>query len=411
MGSRETSEPLDVIVAGGGAAGIFAATAAGEHGMRTVLLERMKKPGIKVLASGGSRCNVTSVLPVHELARHFGRDGGRFLGHALKELPPRAVVELLEREGVPTYEEKWDKVFPQSNRATDVLAAFLRRMERAGVELRCDARLRGVEREADGSFVVRLEDDTLRARRVILATGGKSYPKTGSTGDGYDVALAFGHTLVPLLTDAAWVRESTGIAFQDVAVELVDAAGKRLATRRRPLLCTHFGVSGAAAMDVSREATLRDATTLRVDFAPEVSAHDSMRELEAAIAREPNRLAVNVLPEHLGWPEKFAERLLLTRGVDVRRRAAELSRAHKTAIVELAKAAPIPIRGSRGFDFAEVTAGGVTLDEIDPRTMESRRVPGLYFCGEVLDVDGPIGGFNFQAAFSTGHVAGSAAAR
>lgn len=418
MSTASTSPAWDVIVIGGGAAGIFAATAAAERGARTLLLERMKKPGIKVLASGGSRCNVTSVLPVHELAKHFGRKGGRFLGASLKALPPRAIVALLEEEGVPTYEEKWDKVFPTSNRATDVLAAFLRRMTRAGAQLQCDARVLAVERRDDGTFVVRLEGGELTARRVVIAVGGKSYPKTGSTGDGYSIARSFGHAiveprpaLVPLLSQDSWVRESTGVAFQDVEVTLVDAAGERLATRRRPLLFTHFGVSGAAAMDVSREVTCRSGTILRVDFAPDRKFADLERELEAALRAEPNRMIVHALPAAIEWPERFAERLLATRGIDARKRAAELSKAGRSAIVELVKAAPIAVLGSRGFDFAEVTAGGVELDEVDPVTMESRRVAGLYFCGEVLDVDGPIGGFNFQAAFSTGHAAGSAAAR
>lgn len=416
--STETPTPTwDVIVIGGGAAGIFAATAAAERGAHTLLLERMKKPGIKVLASGGSRCNVTSVLPVHELAKHFGRRGGRFLGAALKALPPRAIVEILEREGVPTYEEKWDKVFPASNRATDVLAAFLRRMTRAGAELRCDARVLAIERAVDrgeaGGFVVRLGDGELVARRVVIAVGGKSYPKTGSTGDGYAIARSFGHSiveprpaLVPLLSQDEWVRESTGVAFQDVEVTLVDPRGEQLMSRRRPLLFTHFGVSGAAAMDVSREATCREATILKVDFLPDRKPADLERELDAALRAEPNRMIVHALPPSIEWPERFAERLLTTRGIHARKRAAELSKAGKAAIVELLKAAPIRITGSRGFDFAEVTAGGVDLDEVDPITMESRRVSGLYFCGEVLDVDGPIGGFNFQAAFSTGHAAG-----
>lgn len=407
----------DVIVIGGGAAGIFAATSAAERGARTLLLERMKKPGIKVLASGGSRCNVTSVLPVHELAKHFGRHGGRFLGAALKALPPTAIVELLEREGVPTYEEKWDKVFPQSNRATDVLAAFLRRMTRAGVTVQCDARVTEIERLPDGAFSLRVGGDEMTTRAVVLAVGGKSYPKTGSSGDGYAIARAFGHSivdprpaLVPLHSDDSWVRESTGIAFQDVEVTLVGATGERLATRRRPLLFTHFGVSGAAAMDVSREATARPQTILKVDFVPDLRASEVERALDAALRAEPNRQIVNALPSSIEWPERFAERLLATRGVDTKKRAAELSKAGKSAIVELLKAAPIRITGSRGFDFAEVTAGGVALDEVDPITMESRRTRGLFFCGEVLDVDGPIGGFNFQAAFSTGHAAGVAAA-
>jgi predicted Rossmann fold flavoprotein len=409
--------PLDVIVLGGGAAGIFAATSAAATGARTLLLERNRRPGIKVLASGGSRCNVTSVLPPHEMLRHYGRDGARFLGHAMKALPPDSIVALLDAEGVPTYEEKWQKIFPRSNRATDVLAAFLVRFERAGAQLRVNARAVAVTAR-EGGFAVHLEDgETLAGRSIVLAVGGRSYPKTGSTGDGYAIAAAFGHTivttrpaLVPLLAADDWVRESTGIAFQDVAVTLRDPAGKALATRRRPLLFTHFGVSGPAAMDVSREATGRtERTRLEVDFAPDASFAAMERELEARIAAAPNRRLEELLP--VEWPERFAARLLATRGVLAERRGAETGKDARRAAIELVKAAPITVTGSRGFDFAEVTAGGVALPEVDPATMASRLQRGFFVCGEVLDVDGPIGGFNFQAAFATGHVAGEAAAR
>lgn len=408
---------FDVVVIGGGAAGIFAATAAAARGARTLLLERNFKVGIKVLASGGSRCNVTSVLPVHELCRHFGRAGGRFLGQALKVLPPESVVRMLHEEGVETYEEKWDKVFPTSNKATDVLAAFLRRLARAGAEIRTNARVREVSKREDGTFTVQLEDGALGARRIIVATGGKSYPKTGSTGDGYSIAVSFGHTLVkprpalvPLVVDSPrsqWVRELSGIAFQDVIVKLVDASGKTRMERRRPLLFTHFGLSAAGAMDVSRELD-GSGSKLLVDFAPETPHSELVRAFDSRILEKPRMLLREALPLEL--PDRCAEALLKNVGVDPTRRAGEASKNDCRLAIEALKATAIDITGTLGFDKAEVTAGGVTLDEVDPRTMESRRCPGLYFCGEVLDVDGPIGGFNFQAAFSTGHVAGEACA-
>jgi predicted Rossmann fold flavoprotein len=410
------SDVLDVLVLGGGAAGLFAATEAARRGARVALLERNKKPGVKVLASGGSRCNVTSVLPVHVLAKHFGKPGGRFLGHAFKALPPTAIVQLLHDEGVETYEEKFDKIFPVSNKATDVLAAFMRRFDASGATLRCESRIEVVQRDEDGTFVVHAGADRLRAKSVVLAVGGQSYPGTGSTGDGYAIAARLGHTivpprpaLVPLLVDEAWVKELTGIAFQDVEVKLVDAAGAVLAQRRRPLLFTHFGLSGPAAMDVSREVSARDEpTTLVVDFLPDFDAKDLERELDRSIAVMPTHALHRAIEGE--FPQRFLTILFATRGVSGDQRCAEVSRSSRRIVVELLKGTRIPIAGTQNFTRAEVTAGGVTLDEVDPLTMESKRVRGFYVCGEVLDVDGPIGGFNFQSAFSTGFVAGGSAA-
>lgn len=411
---------LDVLVLGGGAAGLFAATAAAELGASTLLLEKNRRPGVKILASGGSRCNVTTVLPVHELLPHFGRAAARFLGPALRALDPRAVVELLHAEGVPTYRERFDKVFPASNRATDVLAAFLRRLERSGARLQCDAAAvqgSAVSRRADGTFAVATGAAEIEARRVIVAVGGQSYPKTGSTGDGYALAAALGHAivaprpaLVPLRVAEPWVRELAGIAEQDVAVRLLDGGGRTLAERRRPLLFTHFGLSGPAAMDVSREVRPEHgAIALVADFLPEVPAAELAASIARAIAAHPARALARAIEVPL--PERLVEALLRAHGIDPLRRAAESQKRHREAAAAALKAARIPIAGTQGFDRAEVTAGGVALDEVDPATMESRRCPGLYFCGEILDVDGPIGGFNFQAAFSTGALAGRAAAR
>jgi predicted Rossmann fold flavoprotein len=264
--------------------------------------------------------------------------------------------------------------------------------------------------------VVHAGADRLTTKSVVLAVGGKSYPGTGSTGDGYAIAGRFGHTivtprpaLVPLRVDEEWVKSLTGIAFQDVEVRLVDANGAELARRRRPLLFTHFGLSGPAAMDVSREVSTRsDGTTLIVDFLPEFTPQDLERELDRSIDVMPTHALSNAIEGE--FPQRFLDVLFATRGVRGAQRCAEVSRVHRRIVVELLKGTRIPIAGTQDFTRAEVTAGGVALDEIEPGTMQSKRVPGLYVCGEVLDVDGPIGGFNFQAAFSTGHVAGASAA-
>lgn len=406
---------LDVLVAGAGAAGLFAATAAASRGARTLLLERNARPGVKILASGGTRCNVAPDLPAHEIARWFGRSAARFLGPPLRRFDTAAVRALLQDEGVPTYEAPLEKIFPASERARDVLEAFLRRLRASGAELRCGARATGVERTADGFRVVGPDGLDLAARRLVLAVGGRSYPKTGTVGDGYALAAQLGHTiveprpaLVPLVVETGWVRRLSGIAIEDAVVRALSPSGKVLLERRRPLLFAHFGLSGPGAMDVSRFFGRGERNRLQIDLLPalEVAA---LREAIAAAAREhPLRAASAALPATL--PERLREGLLEHAGIAATRRCNEWKARELDAIAAAIKKLELPVAGDLGFDKAEVTSGGVALREVDPDTMESRVCPGLHVCGELLDLDGPIGGFNFIAAFATGRLAGESAA-
>ncbi len=402
----------DIIIVGAGAAGLFAAIRAAERGKKVVLLERNKKPGVKVLMSGGTRCNITHDGSPDEVARAFGKRAERFLRPSLRAFPPSAVIAWFEEHGVPVKTEPpHGKVFPRSDRATDVLAALVRAARERGVDLRTEARVLAVERAGAG-FAVKHGGGEASAPRVLVATGGLSYPKAGFTGDGYGIARSFGHSvvtphpaLVPLVL-AAPLDGTSGVALEDVRVGLAVGNGKILATRRGELLFTHRGLSGPSALDLSGELTARTSGVLRdaagpfevaLDLLPDVSHEELQAELQ-----EKSRRTAAALLQGRGLPRSLARALLARARVPEERSLQELRREERSAIVRALKDQRLAVTGTTGFEKAEVTAGGVLLDEIDPATLESRRVPGLHFLGEVLDVAGPVGGYNFQAAWSMG---------
>jgi predicted Rossmann fold flavoprotein len=411
-------EECDVIVAGGGPAGLAAAIAAARQGRRVALLEKAPRPGVKILISGGNRCNLTHDCDAATIARAFGRAGARFLGPSLRERGPRELRAWIESLGVRTKVEPGGKVFPLSDRADEVRNALERELVASGARLFGKAAVRAVEREHDGGrFVVRTESGDFAAPRLILALGGKSYPKVGTTGEGYELARALGHTLVattaalvPLLVDVAWARELSGLTLPDAAIAFA-FDGRIIDTRRGGLLFTHFGLSGPAPMDlggsVAAAADLAKAK-LVVRWLPMVERSELEARLEQAASGAPARTLVAWLADLL--PKRLSEALLAAHGFASTQRLGEVPRRERARLIELLHATPLPVAGTRGFDFAEVTRGGVALDEVDPKTLASRRSPGLYIAGELLDVDGPIGGFNFTAAFATGALAGRNAA-
>jgi len=406
--------PFDVVVLGGGAAGLWAAGTAATRGRRVLLVEKNPRVGVKILASGGGHCNLTTTLAGAALADAFGKEGGRFLATALRRLPPTEVRARLGALGVATKEGPLEKVWPVSMKARDVADALLRRAADAGARVATGLAVVDVLREGAG-YLVRTSGGDVRVPKVVVAVGGRSYPKTGTTGDGYPWLEALGHTivrtvpaLVPLVVETPWVRALAGIADQDARV-WVEQGGRTLADRRRPMLFTHTGLSGPGPMDVSRwfeRCAPWERPTLHVDLLPDVGEDVARAALAAAIAARPAERIARCLSPTL--PARLAESLCAHVGVPPERRAAETSKAERHALVLATKRLTLPVAGTRGFDFAEVTAGGVALAEVDPATTESRCAPGLFVVGEVLDVDGPIGGFNFQAAFATGEAAGLA---
>lgn len=406
-----TDETWEVVVVGAGAAGLMAAARAAERGRRVLLLEKNRRPGVKILMSGGTRCNITHATDNRGIVEAFGVPG-RFLHSALAALSVEETIALFEGEGVATKVEETGKVFPVSDRAADVLDALLRRLHRSGATLVLGESVLDL-RPAHPGFLVKTARRSIQAARLILTTGGQSYPGSGTTGDGYGFAARLGHTivpprpaLVPLTVAAPWVTDLRGITLPDVSVRIMENE-RCLATRRGSLLFAHFGLSGPVVLDVSRVVSGHPKpATLRVemDLLPEKKEAEVDEFLRSeSLASGKKQLAV-VLTALL--PRRLCDALLVQAGLPADRKAAALSRADRVGLVRQVKGLRLPVTGTLGFGRAEVTAGGVALDEVDSRNLRSKKIPDLWLAGEVLDLDGPIGGYNFQAAFSTGWLAG-----
>jgi predicted Rossmann fold flavoprotein len=407
---------LDVIVIGAGAAGMLAAAAAAERGLRTLLLEKNSKPGVKVLISGGTRCNLTHATDAQGIADVFPRDQARFLRGPLAALGPDALLDLFHALGVATKVEATGKVFPTSDRALDVQRALVAHLKNSGAELSLGEPVIEIE-PCDGDFSVVTSNRTIVARQVILTTGGQSYPGCGTTGDGYVWAKNLGHriipprpALVPVKTETSAAAMLQGVTLPKVGISVhVTDSRQTVAKTTNSLLFTHFGLSGPGILDVSRELTLPNRSLhdcmLRLDLLPDVKGELLDVDLLDQSARDGRRQLATFLTSSL--PRSVVDAMLGAAGIPSDRTFAELARNERRRCVTQLKQWDVPVQGTLGFAKAEVTAGGVSLDEIDSRTMQSKLCPGLFLAGEILDIDGPIGGYNFQAAFSTGWLAGN----
>jgi predicted Rossmann fold flavoprotein len=406
MGGTRT-DTVDVAIVGAGAAGLMAAIWARRTapGQRVAVLDGARTLGAKILVAGGGRCNVTHEV-VDETA--FAGSSRPAIRKVLRRFDVAETIAFFREQGVTLKREETGKLFPTTDRARTVLDALLGAARAAGVEVRHPWRVEGVR---SGFVLTSPRGETLEAGRVILATGGRSLPKTGSDGGGYGLARALGHTvtprvlpgLVPLtLPDGHFLRELSGLS-APAALEVRDGAGRRLVSFTGSALCTHFGLSGPAVLDVSRyliDARLDDpAAVLVANWLPGTGGE----ALEAAL-RDPSVTPGRYLARLL--PERLARALCAEAAVEWGQPGHRLTRDARRALVRTVTELPLPVTGDRGFGHAEVTAGGVPLAELDLATMRSRRCPGLSLCGELCDVDGRIGGFNFQWAWASGYVAG-----
>lgn len=406
-----------MVVVGAGPAGFLAAAAAADAGVATVLLEAGPRGGAKLLITGGGRCNCTNTRPLEDFCAAFGREG-RFAEPALRAFGPGHLRDLLASLGVPTRVLDRGEVFPASESARDVRAALEARCRALGVLLRTGTRARALRLNAGRAAGVDTDTGSLEARAVILSTGGASYPATGSTGQGAALATQAGHAveeprpaLVPLVVQEPWVRACAGVVLEDVPLRL-DVKGPLGRERRGTVLFTHRGLSGPAILDLSGDASdllARGPTvTLRLALTPGIPA----AAWEARMTRwrdERGRAMVRTLLDE-ALPEALARAVVALACPPGDVRANQLTREQRRSLAGLLADAPVSVTGTEGFDRAMVTRGGVPLKEVDPRTLESRLAPGLFFAGEVLDLDGPCGGFNLQWAFSSGVLAGRSAA-
>jgi len=403
----------DAVVVGGGAAGLFAAIFAAERGRRVLLLEKGRKAGVKILMSGGTRCNITHDCDNRGIVEAFGPNG-RFLHSALAAFGPKDVLAFFHAEGVMTKVEETGKIFPVSDRAVEVLDAILRRLDRSRAKLSLAEPALAVEKLNGGGFRVSTGTRQITCEHLLITTGGLSYPGCGTTGDGYGFARQFGHTvtatrpaLVPLTVNAGWVPELKGITVPHAGLKVFDPANKLLDARKGSMLFAHFGLTGPAPLDVSRAVSghaTPNQLMLEMDFLPGETEAGFDEFLKVETLAQGKKQLAGVMAERL--PRRICDAMLAQAEMPADRKAAALSKVDRQKLTAMAKRMRVPLRGTLGFEKAEVTAGGVSLDEVDSRTMQSKRQPGLFFAGEVLDLDGWIGGYNFQSAWSTGYLAG-----
>ncbi|MFD1956428.1 NAD(P)/FAD-dependent oxidoreductase [Paenibacillus thailandensis] len=413
----------DVIVIGGGSAGLMASVAASGKGAKVLLLEKGEKLGRKLGISGGGRCNVTNNKDMDELIRHIPGNG-KFLYSALHQFGNRDIIRFFENLGIRLKEEDNGRMFPVTDKAKTVVDTLIGQVRKQGVEIMLNAPVGRIIYEAGRVTGVRLvSGQTFKCRCAIVASGGKSVPHTGSTGDGYKWAEEAGHTItelfpteVPLTSNEPFItsKELQGLSLRDVALSVWNPKGKKLIEHRGDMLFTHFGVSGPIALRCSQFVVkaLKQFQVgnieVSIDLMPDKSADEVYNETLRLAEQETKKTIKNVLKPYL--PERLIPLLLERAELAETLTYDNIPKQQWLALAKLIKRFPIRVYGTLSIEDAFVTGGGVNLKEIDPKTMQSKLMDGLYFCGEILDIHGYTGGYNITAAFSTGYAAGKHAA-
>lgn len=418
---------MKTIVIGGGPAGMLAAIHAGKSGDQVTLLEKMNSLGKKLLITGKGRCNITSSLGMEEFIQNVPGNG-MFLYSSFNQFTNQDIIELLENEGVKVKEERGHRIFPITDQAKDVLNAFMRQLEKAKVTVKTNAKVNKVMVDQGKAIGVQClfndKKETILADKVILATGGKSYPITGSTGDGYKIARELGHTiteikpsLIPLTANKESLeicKQLQGLSLRNIAIQIRDnKKNKVIYEDFGEMLFTHWGVSGPTILSGSAhllryprvdELLKEGSIELHIDLKPALSEEKLEERILRDFEKEKNKEFKNSLNDLL--PNKMIEPFIKLSGIDRNKKVNSITKIERKNLVALFKKFKITLNGFRPVEEAIVTSGGISIKEINPKTMESKLIRGLYFAGEIIDVDAYTGGFNLQIAYSTGYTAG-----
>lgn len=402
-----------VVVIGAGPAGLMAAGRAAERGLDVILAEKNDRVGKKILISGKGRCNITNSTDIEGLIENVPGNGN-FLYSAFYTFSNQDLIDFLEGYGLKTKVERGGRVFPESDKSSDVVDVLLKFIKKTGVRLMLNTAVKDLITEDNCVRGVVTEDGkAMECDSVIIATGGASYPGTGSTGDGYRMAEKLGHTivdlkpsLVPLLAKQEWVKELQGLSLKNVEITVKSKSGRKLYTDFGEMLFTHFGVSGPVILSASRHLLDYDYKDVKliIDLKPALTEEKLDARLQRDFEKYSRKQFKNSLDELL--PQKLIPVIVDLSGIPSDKFVNQITRDERRSLVRLLKNLEIEIVGSRPLKEAIVTAGGVSTDEINPSTMESKLIKGLFFAGEVIDVDAYTGGFNMTIAFSTGHLAG-----
>jgi hypothetical protein len=413
----------DILVIGGGAAGLMAAGHAAELGAKVILLERNDKVGRKIGITGKGRCNVTNACDERTFLNHVVTND-RFLYSAIHGWTPSDMMALLEAQGTKLKTERGNRVFPVSDRSFDIIDALVRYIRQSGVTLRTGTTVKDIVPMADSSWQVRTDSETYEATAVVLATGGLSYPSTGSTGDGHRMLRTLGHTvqdgwpgLIPFTVKENEAAAMMGLSLKNTAIT-IEIKGKTVYQDFGEMLFTHFGVSGpiilSGASRLQRYLRERDLSydeakpKLHIDCKPALSPDELDARLIRELEKNPAKQYRNFLQTLV--PQKMVAVLVKRSGIPGDKKAADIGREERHRLRDLLKDMTFTLTGTRPLDEAIVTMGGLSVKEVNPKTMESKRCPGLFPAGELLDVDALTGGFNLQIAFSTGYAAGAGSA-
>jgi len=403
----------DLIVVGAGAAGMMASIRAAECGRSVLLLEKLPRIAAKLKATGGGKCNLTNTLDNAHFMKSFGRDG-RFMTTALETFDHHSLVSFFRSIGVETHAPDGFRVFPVTHRSTTIIHALEQRMKALHIDVQCHSKTETILHDGERVHGVRSSGHHFYAPHVILATGGRGYPALGAEGDGYALAESVGHTTVPLYpammplkTRERWVAECRADTLPKVQL-VVDLKKHRKLKATGDLIFTRDGIRGPVVLDFSREITpllsLMDEVPIRMNLTRGMNEEEIRRHLKKALVSNPHRTALELVNTLL--PESISKVLCHLSGIDPSLGFNRQSGSRRDTLIRLLTWTPLTITGHDGFARAMITRGGISLKEIDPATMQSRKLEGLYFCGEVMDLDGPCGGYNLQWSFASGYLAG-----